>query len=150
MGLSDCEPIRFGFLFERLNNWGRIDVADADHTSMSVRKHKVVASAMGAPRHWRRSRRVPRRVPAAGTSVVGEMGAAMQTAKIGNKETRAAASYAYRWLWLRPGRDRLMEPWALITQLASALREFVAPRYRPELYYMRGPGPASARRMSTR
>ncbi|WP_292714242.1 hypothetical protein [Mesorhizobium sp.] len=34
------------------------------------------------------------------------------------------------------------------TQLASAVREFVAPRYRPELHYMRGPGPASARRES--
>ena len=31
-------------------------------------------------------------------------------------------------------------------QLISAVREFVAPRYRPELYYMRGPGPAYARR----
>jgi hypothetical protein len=38
-----------------------------------------------------------------------------------------------------------MEPWTLITQLASALREFIAPRYRPELFYMRGPGPACAR-----
>ena len=35
------------------------------------------------------------------------------------------------------------------TQLASTFREFVAPRYRPELYYMRGPGPASARARST-
>jgi hypothetical protein len=43
-----------------------------------------------------------------------------------------------------------MERWALITQLASNFRDFVAPRYRPELYYMRGPGPASARRASTR
>lgn len=40
--------------------------------------------------------------------------------------------------------------WSLITRLASAFREFVAPRYRPELYYMRGPGPASARRVSCR
>ena len=31
--------------------------------------------------------------------------------------------------------------WSLITQPASAFREFVAPRYRPELHYMRGPGP---------
>ena len=36
-----------------------------------------------------------------------------------------------------------MELFAPITQMASAFREFVAPRYRPELYYMRGPGPAS-------
>ena len=35
------------------------------------------------------------------------------------------------------------------TKLASAFREFVAPRYRPELYYMRGPGPASSRRAGT-
>ena len=34
---------------------------------------------------------------------------------------------------------------SLITQLLSAFREFVAPRYRPELHYMRGPGPAYAR-----
>jgi hypothetical protein len=40
-----------------------------------------------------------------------------------------------------------MEPWALFRQLASALREFVSPRYRPELHYMRGPGPAYARRV---
>ena len=40
-----------------------------------------------------------------------------------------------------------MELFAPITHMASAFREFVAPRYRPELYYMRGPGPAYARRM---
>jgi hypothetical protein len=39
-----------------------------------------------------------------------------------------------------------MELWILIEQLASSFREFVAPRYRPELHYMRGPGPAFARR----
>ncbi|MFD2053954.1 hypothetical protein ACFSQT_12900 [Mesorhizobium calcicola] len=32
---------------------------------------------------------------------------------------------------------------------AAAIREFVAPTYRPERYYMRGPGPASARRGSS-
>ncbi|WP_198032864.1 MULTISPECIES: hypothetical protein [unclassified Mesorhizobium] len=36
---------------------------------------------------------------------------------------------------------------SLITQLLSAFREFVAPRYRPECHYMRGPGPAYERRM---
>jgi len=35
-----------------------------------------------------------------------------------------------------------------ITQLAFALREFVAPTYRPERHYMRGPGPACARRQN--
>jgi hypothetical protein len=34
-----------------------------------------------------------------------------------------------------------VEPWTLITQLFAAVREFVAPSYRPELHYMRGPGP---------
>jgi hypothetical protein len=29
---------------------------------------------------------------------------------------------------------------------AAAIREFIAPTYRPERYYMRGPGPACARR----
>jgi len=33
-----------------------------------------------------------------------------------------------------------------LTVCASAIREFIAPTYRPERYYMRGPGPAHARR----
>jgi hypothetical protein len=39
---------------------------------------------------------------------------------------------------------------APIKQMASVIREFLAPRYRPELYYMRGPGPASAHRYLSR
>lgn len=31
-----------------------------------------------------------------------------------------------------------------------AIREFVAPTYRPECHYMRGPGPACARREKMR
>ena len=31
-------------------------------------------------------------------------------------------------------------------RLAPAIREFIAPSYRPELHYMRGPGPAFERR----
>ena len=38
-----------------------------------------------------------------------------------------------------------MKPHALVKQLAAAIHEFVAPTYRPELHYMRGFGPASAR-----
>ena len=36
----------------------------------------------------------------------------------------------------------------LIMQMVSAVREFIAPRYRPELHYMRGPGPACTREAS--
>jgi hypothetical protein len=32
-----------------------------------------------------------------------------------------------------------------IVRLASAIREFFWPSYRPERHYMRGPGPACAR-----
>ncbi|MEI5681670.1 MULTISPECIES: hypothetical protein [unclassified Mesorhizobium] len=39
-----------------------------------------------------------------------------------------------------------MTLWHRITNYAVALREFVAPTYRPERHYMRGPGPACARR----
>ena len=39
-----------------------------------------------------------------------------------------------------------MELHVLLTQRLSAIRDFVSPRYRPELHYMRGPGPAYARR----
>jgi hypothetical protein len=35
-----------------------------------------------------------------------------------------------------------------ILRLASAIREFFWPSYRPERHYMRGPGPACARRRS--
>ena len=34
---------------------------------------------------------------------------------------------------------------SLIAQFLSAFREFVAPGSRPELHYMRGPGPAYVR-----
>jgi hypothetical protein len=33
-----------------------------------------------------------------------------------------------------------------LSSAAAAIREFVAPTYRPERHYMRGPGPAYARR----
>ncbi|MCO5148011.1 MAG: hypothetical protein M9895_17770 [Aquamicrobium sp.] len=33
--------------------------------------------------------------------------------------------------------------------IAVAVREFLAPTYRPERHYMRGPGPACARTRST-
>jgi hypothetical protein len=33
-----------------------------------------------------------------------------------------------------------------LRQIAIAAREFVAPTYHPELHYMRGPGPACARK----
>jgi hypothetical protein len=42
-----------------------------------------------------------------------------------------------------------MNVWNHITHFAFALREFVAPTYRPERHYMRGPGPACARRLGT-
>ena len=33
-----------------------------------------------------------------------------------------------------------------LSTAAFAIREFIAPTYRPERHYMRGPGPACARR----
>ncbi|WP_202309451.1 MULTISPECIES: hypothetical protein [unclassified Mesorhizobium] len=39
-----------------------------------------------------------------------------------------------------------MTIWSRFTHYASAFREFFAPTYRPERHYMRGPGPACARR----
>ncbi|MBE7183103.1 MAG: hypothetical protein INR68_01700 [Methylobacterium mesophilicum] len=32
-----------------------------------------------------------------------------------------------------------------LAKLATTIREFIAPSYRPERHYMRGPGPACAR-----
>jgi len=39
-----------------------------------------------------------------------------------------------------------MTIWSHIAAYAAAVREFVAPTYRPERHYMRGPGPVCARR----
>jgi hypothetical protein len=41
-----------------------------------------------------------------------------------------------------------MTIWNHIAHFAFAFREFVAPTYRPERHYMRGPGPACARRQT--
>lgn len=35
-----------------------------------------------------------------------------------------------------------------VVTCTSAIREFIAPTYRPERHYMRGPGPACARRVA--
>jgi hypothetical protein len=42
-----------------------------------------------------------------------------------------------------------MAIWNSLATCAFAIREFVAPTYRPERHYMRGPGPACARRRVT-
>ena len=39
-----------------------------------------------------------------------------------------------------------MDVRTLITKVGSSTRDFFWPRYRPELYYMRGAGPATAHR----
>ncbi len=36
--------------------------------------------------------------------------------------------------------------WSIMRDCAFVAREFVVPTYRPERHYMRGPGPACARR----
>jgi len=35
---------------------------------------------------------------------------------------------------------------SLVNRVGSSTRDFFRPRYRPDLHYMRGPGPATARR----
>ncbi len=42
--------------------------------------------------------------------------------------------------------QKKMTIWTQLTTCAFAIREFIAPTYRPERHYMRGPGPACARR----
>ena len=39
--------------------------------------------------------------------------------------------------------------WTHITHQLHVIREFVVPSYHPERHYMRGPGPACARRLRT-
>ncbi|AMB48372.1 DNA polymerase III subunit alpha [Methylobacterium sp. AMS5] len=41
MGITDCDPIRFGLLFERFINPERLDLPDADLDFMSARRHEV-------------------------------------------------------------------------------------------------------------
>ena len=42
IGITDCDPIRFGLMFERFINPSRIDLPDADLDFMSERRHEVV------------------------------------------------------------------------------------------------------------
>lgn len=42
-----------------------------------------------------------------------------------------------------------MAIWVKVSLAATAMREFVAPTYQPERHYMRGPGPACARRAAS-
>lgn len=42
MGITDCDPVRFGLLFERFINPDRLDLPDADLDFMSERRHEIV------------------------------------------------------------------------------------------------------------
>jgi DNA polymerase III subunit alpha len=42
MGITECDPIRFGLLFERFINPDRIDLPDADLDFMSERRHEII------------------------------------------------------------------------------------------------------------
>jgi DNA polymerase-3 subunit alpha len=42
MGITDCDPLRFGLLFERFINPERLDLPDADLDFMSTRRHEIV------------------------------------------------------------------------------------------------------------
>lgn len=47
MGITDCDPLRFGLLFERFINPDRIDLPDADLDFMSARRHEVIDYLIG-------------------------------------------------------------------------------------------------------
>lgn len=47
MGITDCDPIRFGLLFERFINPERLDLPDADLDFMSERRHEIVDYLVG-------------------------------------------------------------------------------------------------------
>jgi DNA polymerase-3 subunit alpha len=46
-GITDCDPIRFGLLFERFINPDRIDLPDADLDFMSERRHEIIEYLIG-------------------------------------------------------------------------------------------------------
>lgn len=43
MGITECDPLRFGLLFERFINPDRIDLPDADLDFMAARRHEIFA-----------------------------------------------------------------------------------------------------------
>lgn len=47
MGITDCDPVRFGLLFERFINPDRLDLPDADLDFMSERRHEIVEYMIG-------------------------------------------------------------------------------------------------------
>lgn len=42
MGITDCDPVRFGLMFERFINPDRLDLPDADLDFMGARRHEIV------------------------------------------------------------------------------------------------------------
>jgi DNA polymerase-3 subunit alpha len=42
MGITECDPVRFGLMFERFINPDRLDLPDADLDFMSTRRHEVI------------------------------------------------------------------------------------------------------------
>jgi len=47
LGITDCDPIRFGLLFERFINPDRIDLPDADLDFMSARRGEIIEYLIG-------------------------------------------------------------------------------------------------------
>lgn len=88
---------------------------------------------------------------------VGSGVADFTTVSAGHHKVIGSASMAAKmWIWSRVAFLKIggagtsvVGGKGVVAQVASAFRQFVAPRYRPELHYMRGPGPASALRVSS-
>jgi len=73
MGITECDPIRFGLLFERFINPERLDLPDADLDFMSSRRHEIVDYLV---QKFGRSR-------VAGVSNFGTLGAASAIRDVG-------------------------------------------------------------------
>src|SRR5437899_12902626 len=79
---------------------------------------------------------------------VGSRVADFTTVSAGHHKVIGSASMAVKmWIWsrvafLKIAGGRYIRGWrkGVVAQVASAFRQFVAPRYRPELHYMSGRG----------
>lgn len=133
MGITDCDPIRFGLLFERFINPERIDLPDADLDFMGTRRHEVIdylSERYGANR-------------VAGVNNYGTLAAASSIRDVGRVTELSERDYvvskyvpkahganiplpacAERVPDIQAFADKFPEHWEIMTRLEGTIRNF--------------------------
>lgn len=133
MGITDCDPLRFGLLFERFINPERIDLPDADLDFMGTRRHEVIdylSTKYGANR-------------VAGVNNYGTLAAASTIRDVGRVTELSERDYAVSKFVpkahganiplpqsaaqvpeIQAFADKFPEHWEIMTRLEGTIRNF--------------------------